>query len=111
MAKSLVKNKLGAKTHTFNLPCDDTVASSFASTFLEGEYAVYALNSSVGTDKPEAYNQVSVVLQDTSGLKTTLNLAVKKNKSEDEIYMALTGLTFNGVKADKIAIIGMRSVA
>ncbi|ATB68886.1 hypothetical protein SJPD1_1047 [Sulfurospirillum diekertiae] len=111
MGQTLIKNKLGAKTSSFNLPCDDTVASAFCASFLEGEYVGYALNSTTGTDTPSPYNLVNVVISNTLGLKTYLSMAVKSNKSEDEIYTALTGLTFNGVKADNISIISMRSVA
>ena len=57
----------------------------------------------------ESKNQI--VISNNAGLKTYLNLAVKSSKSEEDIYTALTGLTFNGVKADKIAITRMRSVA
>jgi len=111
MAESLVKNKLGAKTSSFRLPCDDTVATEFCGVFLEGEYAVYALNSTMGTDTPTGYNLVNVVISNALGLKTYLSLAVKLGKNESDIFSALTGLTFNGVKADNISIISMRSVA
>lgn len=109
--KSLVKNKLGAKTSTFTLPCDDTVAIAFCADMLDGEYAVYAETSKLGTDTAVGYNQVSLVISNTLGLKTYLNLAVKLGKSEADIYAVLAGLTFNGVKAENISIISMRSVA
>lgn len=111
MAKSLVKNKLGGKTSTFTLPCTDTVAVAFCAEMLDGEYAVYAETSKTGSDVATAYNQVSLVISNTLGLKTYLNLAVKSTKSEADIYAVLAGLTFNGVKADNISIISMRSVA
>lgn len=111
MAKTLIKNKLGAKTSTFNLPCDDTVAATFCADMLEGEYVGYAETSKIGTDAPKPYNLVSVVISNALNLKTYLSLAVKAGKSEEDIYTALTGLTFNGVKAENISIISMKSVA
>ncbi|ARU48307.1 hypothetical protein [Sulfurospirillum diekertiae] len=111
MAKTLIKNKLGAKTSSFNLPCDDTVASGFCASFLDGEYVGYAETSKTGTDTPTSYNLVNVVISNTAGLKAYLSMAVKSGKSEDDIYAVLAGLTFNGVKADNISIISMRSVA
>lgn len=111
MGKTLVKNILGNKTHTFTLPCDDTVASAFCAEFLDGEYAGFVETSTTGTDTPTPYKQVSVVIENTLGYKAYLNMAVKATKSEADIYTALTGLTFNGVKAEKIAIIRMSQVA
>lgn len=111
MAETLVKNKLGAKTSSFRLPCDDTVAAEFCGVFLEGEYVGYALNSKMGTDTPSPYNLVNVMISNTLGLKTYFSMAVKSGKSEADIYAALAGLTFNGVKADNVSILGMKSVA
>lgn len=111
MAKTLIKNKLGAKTSSFNLPCDDTVASAFCASFLEGEYVGYAETSKTGTDTPAPYNLVNLVISNTLGLKAYLSLAVKSAKSEADIYAVVAGLTFNGVKADNVSIISMRSVA
>lgn len=109
--KTLIKNKLGSKTHNFQLPCDDTVASAFCAEMLDGEYAGYVQTSVSGSDVATPYNQVNIMLQNTAGLKTYLNLAVKANKSEDDIYAALAGVTFNGVKADNMSILKISSVA
>lgn len=111
MAKTLIKNKLGAKTHTFNLPCDDTVASTFCAEMLDGEYVGYAQTSVTGTDTATPYNNVSLMIKNDAGLKAYLNLAVKSTKTEADIYTALSGKTFNGVKADNISILKMQSVA
>jgi len=111
MAKTLIKNKLGAKTHTFNLPCTDTVASTFCASMLDGEYVGYALVSTTGSDVATSYNEVQLMIKNDAGLKAYLNLAVKASKSENDIYTALTGKTFNGVKADNISILKIRSVA
>ena len=110
MAKCIIKNKLGNKTHTFTLPCDDTVASAFCASMLDGEYVGYVETSKVGTDVATPYNEVSLMIKNLLGVKTYLNLAVKSTKSEDDIYTALTGKTYNGVKADNISILKIRSV-
>ncbi len=111
MAKTLVKNKLGAKTHSFNLPCNDTVASAFCASVLAGEYAAYVLVGTNGSDVATCYNMVEIMIKNTAGLKTYLNVAVKLGKTEADIYTALSGKTFNGVRADSIATTSMRSVA
>jgi hypothetical protein len=111
MAESLVKNKLGNVVKSFRLPCDDTVASTFADSFLDGEYAIYSKVGVAGSDTATSYNDVSVMVKSSTGLKTYLNLAVKSTKSEDEIFSALKGKTFNGVLADEVAIIKMRAVS
>ena len=54
---------------------------------------------------------VELIIKNTAGYKTYLNIACKSSKTESDIYTALTGKTFNGVKADNIAITSMRSVA
>ena len=66
MAKTLVKNKLGAKTHSFNLPCNDTVASAFCASVLDGEYAGYALVGTTGSDVAKPYNMVEVIIRNVS---------------------------------------------
>ncbi len=106
----LVKNKLGTKVSTFRLPCDDIVGSAFCTAFLDGEYAGYQKVGVTGSDVATSYNDVSLMVKNTAGLKTYLNLAVKSTVSENEIYSALSGLTFNGVVANEMAIIKMRAV-
>lgn len=111
MAESLVKNKLGNVVKSFRLPCDDTVAVTFVDAFLDGEYAIYSKGTVSGSDVATSYNDVSVMIKNSAGLKTYLNLATKSTASEDEIFTALKGLTINGVLADEIAIIKMRAVS
>lgn len=111
MARTLIKNKLGNKVHSFSLPCDDIVAAAFCASMLDGEYVGYVETTKVGTDIATPYNNVSLMIKSTAGLKSYLNLAVKAGKSEADIYSALTGKTFNGVKADNISILKIQSVA
>lgn len=109
--ETLVKNKLGTKTVSFRLPADDATAKTFCETFLDGEYAGFLKTGVEGTDSATAYNDVTVMIKNTAGLKTYINMAVKSTKSEDDIYTALKDKTFNGVKADELAIIKMRNVS
>jgi hypothetical protein len=109
--KTLVKNKLGNKTVSMYLPCGTTEAETFCTNFLDGEYIGLEQMGVSGSDVATPYNQVNIMLKSDAGLKTYLNLAVKSAKSEDEIYTALKGKTYNGVKADNMAIISMRAIA
>jgi len=111
MAETLVKNKLGNKISSFRLPCDDTVATTFCADFLDGEYAGYSKVGVTGTDVATSYNDTTIMVKSTAGLKTYLNVALKSTLSEDEIYSALTGKSFNGVVANELAIIKMRAVS
>ena len=109
--KTLIKNQLGDKTHSFSLACDDKTAETFCSTFLDGEYAGYKFAGTTGTDTGQSYLDVRIMIKNTLGAKTYLNFAMPTNKTENDIYSALAGKTFNSVKADYIALIGMRTVA
>lgn len=109
--KSIVRNKIGQRVYSFALPCTDAKATAFANEFLDGEFQILAEKDVEGSDKKVPYTEVTVMVKNSSGLKTYLSLAVQATKSEDEIYATLVGKTFNGVKADEMAIIKMRSVA
>lgn len=78
---------------------------------LDGEYVGYVETSKIGSNVATPYNNVSLMIKNDAGLKVYLNLAVKSSKSEADIYAALTGKTFNGVKADNIIITKIQSVA
>ena len=109
--KTLIQNRLGTKKHSFTLPCDDTVSAAFCAEMLDGEYVGYVETSKIGSNVATPYNNVSLMIKNDAGLKAYLNLAVKSSKSEADIYAALTGKTFNGVKADNIIITKIQSVA
>ncbi len=106
MAKSLVINTLGGKRKFVFLPCNDTTAAAFASSFLDGEHAVYAKESESGTDTGIlSATKVSVFGRDTTTFKsTTLSFTAKSSKSDEDIITALTGKTYNGVKFDTVAV-------
>lgn len=111
MAKTYVKNKLGNITKGFNLPCDDTVAVTFMDTFCVGEYAVYSETSTSGSDTATSYNLVNVMVKDSAGVKTYFSMACKSTISEDEIFTALKGGTWNGVLAEDIYITKMSPIS
>ena len=109
--KSLVVNHIANKKKWVFLPCDDTVAKSFADTFLEGQYQVYQKSGEVGTGVVVgSYRKVSVMLKNTAGKSTYISFPAKANKSDIDILTALKGLTFNGVKADTVSIVKMQTV-
>ena len=110
MAKTLLINHLGAVSKWVFLPCDDTVALTFAGTFLDGKYEAYAKTGEAGSDKGiTTYNDVTVMIKDTAGRSTYISFPAKATKSDTEILTALAGKTFNTVKADQIAITKMIS--
>lgn len=110
MGKSIIKNKIANKVYSFNVPCNDTKAATFAGEFLEGEYSVLAEKGTTGTDTIEPYNLVSLMIKNSANKKTYINLAVKATTTEDEIYAVFAGKTVNGVKADDLAVIKMQSM-
>ena len=108
--KSMVRNTLGSKTFTTYLPCGTQEAQAFASAVLDGETEVYKVESVSGTDTALTGRDVNVMIQnDTTSAKTYLRFIVKSSKHEGDVVAALQGKTFNGVKADKVVIVGMRS--
>ena len=104
--KSLIVNTLGGKRKFVYLPTTDAKAQTFASTFLDGEFAVYAKESGFGTDSGvTAANTVKVFGRDTTNFTSvTLSFTAKANKSDEEIITALKGKTFNGVKFDDVYV-------
>ncbi len=111
MAKSIVVNRVNQKNYTVTLPCDAGEAASFASAILEGEYSVYEYDTQAGTETETSYKQMQIMLKNaTSGVKTYVNLAVKANKSEEDVFTALIGKTINNVVVDEAFIISNRLV-
>lgn len=108
--KSLIRNQLGNTIRSFNLPCDSTVAETFATNNLDGEYAIYESEGIAGNDVETQVNQVTSTLKNTtSDKKITIDFYAKSTLSEDEIRTALVGTTINGVSVDEVYIIGMRA--
>lgn len=105
--KSMVINQIGDKTKRHYLPMTGANALTFANDIFAGTFKVYEESSSVGTEVGVvAANSVSVQLSNTtSGAKTYLRLIAKSTKSSDDIRLALTGLTINGVLVDRVVFI------
>lgn len=108
--KSMIRNKLGEKTLTMYVPAGSTEAQAFADAVLDGETKVYEALSVSGSDLVDTARDVNVMIQqESTGAKTYLRFIVKSTKHEGDVITALQGKTFNGVKADKVVIVGMRS--
>lgn len=107
MAKSLVINELGATKKWLFLPCDDTVATAFATAMLEGKFEVFVRTGEVGTDNATSYRDVTVSIKNVAGKSTYISFPAKSTKSDSDILTALAGKTFNGVKGDTVAIVKM----
>ncbi|SFV58274.1 hypothetical protein MNB_SM-7-1321 [hydrothermal vent metagenome] len=110
MARSMIRNKLGAKTKTFYVPATDEQAQSFATDFLEGEWSVLSFVGEEGSDAVTTANDVNVMVKATDGAKTYFSFLADSSKDEDAIFTALKGLTINGVKVEEAYILGMRPV-
>ena len=112
MAKSLIRNQLGEKVYSIYLPCGNGEAQSFADGVLEGTYAVLELSETSGSDQVVEAEDVTVFYEEEeTGKRGYLRLIVKSSKSEEDIINALVGKTYNGIKADKVVIISMRTVS
>lgn len=111
MGKSLIINRINNKNHSFYVPAGETEADTFASTFLDGEYQVLKVGTTIGTDTETAVNDVNMMVKNsTSGQKAYLNMLTKSTKSEDELFSAVIGLTINGVLVDEAYIISMKRI-
>ncbi len=108
--KSMIRNRVGSKTFTNYLPCGSTEAQAFADAVMDGTTAVYEELSTVGSDAVDTARDVNVMVQnETSGAKAYLNFLIKSTKHEGDVIAALLNKTFDGVLADKVVVISMRS--
>lgn len=111
MAKTLIINRLNEKNHSIYIPTSATNAESFASSFLDGEYAIYSLDSSVGTETElEAWDIQVMIKNSTTKVKSYISLLMKSNKTEEDLFTVLKGLTINGVLVDECYITSMKKV-
>jgi len=112
MAKSLIRNKVGAKKFNIYVPADDEKAKDFADAVLDGTYDVLASSSVAGSDNVTEAEDVTIFYEEeATGKRAYLRFVSKSSKSEEDIITALQGKTYNGIKADKIVIVSMRTVA
>jgi hypothetical protein len=111
MAKSMIVNTLGTKKITSYVPADATAAQAFADAVMDGETAVFEAVSTAGSDLVNEAEEVNVMIQnETSLAKSYLTFIVPTTKHEGDVISALQGKTINGVLADKVVVIGMRTV-
>ena len=111
MGKSMIVNRISGKNNTFYLPTDGANAATFATNFLDGEYQVLTFESESGNDVVTSYYEVGCMVKNTTtGFKTYLNMLVAGNKTEEDIFNVLKGLTINTVLVDEIFIMGMKKV-
>ncbi len=111
MAKSIIVNKINQKNHHISVPCDGTNAGTFAALVLDGEYEVYEYDTELGTETETSYNDVQLMVKNsTSKEKSYLNLKCKANKTEQDIFGVVIGLTINDTVVDEAFIISQRLV-
>ena len=109
--KSLVVNRISNKNHTFALPCASTVAVAFATAMLDGEWQVFEFESESGNETETSYKEMQIMVKNaTSKEKTYLNIKVKANKVEADVFASLIGLTINGIIVDEAFIISDKLV-
>ncbi|MDO8454076.1 MAG: hypothetical protein Q7S59_05850 [Sulfurimonas sp.] len=111
MAKSMIRNKLGEKTLTLFLPAGATEAQAFCDTCLDGETAVFQAMTTVGSDVVTTARDVNVMISNlTTGEKGYLSFLIEETKHEGDVISALLNKTFNGVKAERVVVVSMRTV-
>ena len=109
--KSLIRNKLGQKNLNIYVPSGDVEAKTFADAVLEGTYDVLGLETVAGSDTVTEAEDVTIFYEEEATKRRAyLRFIAKSTKSEMDIINALLGKTYNGIKADKIVIVSMRTV-
>lgn len=109
--KTMIINRVSGKNNTIYVPTDATNAQTFATTFLDGEYQVLSFESEAGNDVVASCYDCNVMVKNsTSGVKSYLSFLAASNKTEEDIFTALKGLTINGVHVDEVYMISMKKV-
>ena len=107
--KTMITQKLGEKTITNYIPANASDALAFAGAVMDGELTAYSASAPTGSDQASSSFATTVMIQqDSNNEKAYLNLVLKSTKDELDLFPALQGKTFNGVKADKIVMISFR---
>lgn len=113
MPKTLITNRVNGKVSTIVIPATVALAESFAVAFLDGEYAVYESLAKVGSDvvatAPTMLN-LCWWSDENPNDKGFGNLIIPANKTENDLFAVMKGLTLNGVKADNIKAMTQRVV-
>jgi len=109
--KSLIVNRFTNVNKHIPVPAGSVEADSFAASMLDSAYEVFELSGTAGSDVVASYNFCSAMGYDTTtDSKTYVDLRVKSTVTDDEVRVALTGLTVNGVKFDEVSIVNFRQV-
>ncbi len=111
MAVSMIRQKLGSKVFTSYVPATDENAKALADAVMPGEYEILTKASETGNDTvSDGYRFWTVMIKNDADLKTYLTFVAPLAKNSNDIITALSGKTFNGVKADKVIVINSRTV-
>lgn len=113
MAKSLIVNRVNGAPHTIVVPATVALAEAFATSFLEGEYAIYESIGKVGSDVvalPPTMLNLKWWSNENPKDKGFGNVIIPSNKTENDLFAVMKGLTLNGVKADNIEVMTQRVV-
>jgi hypothetical protein len=110
MAKSYIVNRINGKSKTYGVPTTAINAGAFATAFLAGEFAIYEPAATLGSDvvlvAPTLFN---VMFKDTAtDMKGYASLLVPANKTENDLFTAMMGLTLNGVHIDYVSTMSQR---
>lgn len=113
MPKTLIVNRVNGSTSTISIPATVALAESFATAFLDGEYAIYESVAKVGSDvvatAPTSLN-LKWWSDENPRDKAFATLLIPANKTENDLFAVMKGLTLNGVKADNIEAMTQRVV-
>lgn len=106
----MIRQKLGSKVFTSYVPATADNAKALAD-LMPGEYDILTKKGETGSDNvTDGYRFWTVMIKNDAELKTYLTFVAPLAKTSKDIVTALSGKTFNGVKADKVIVINSRTV-
>jgi hypothetical protein len=113
MPKSLIANRINGTTKTIAVPATPVLAEAFATAFLDGEYAVYKSVSKTGSDiVATAPTKLNVKFWNDANPKDCgyANFVIPATKTENDLFLAMVGLTLNGILIDQVQSITQRVI-
>jgi hypothetical protein len=110
--KTILVNTINGINHHTSLPCGMEEASLFCILFIEGEYSLYSVETTILDVSTETRcDEVVVACSNSStGEKVCFRLLVRHSVSEDFLISCLTGLTINGVLIDYVSLVSIREL-
>lgn len=104
----------GKSQNTYIPATDEATALSIAQALYDGELEVLKTPADIVVEEPSlsavAYKDVSIMIKNEgTDDKAYLNLLVASTKTTTDIISTLQDKIINGVKADKVTIISIRS--